>query len=172
MLDLLFVDRDGYLWLAAGPDLYWYDGLSFNQVKTDTTGRFGDAISSFYHHRNDQMWIGWEKRQYSIVEDSTVAYQAEEGFHRHRFWPGQRISLGQLWMATDGEGLYVKNQEGRWYNFNADDGLPSDDSYALLPHKKGVVLATDQGLAWASFKNDKKVIKTYWEEGRAFRIKS
>lgn len=156
-LDLLHTDKKGFLWLAVGPGLYWYDGLQFHKVDTDTTGRPGDGISTLFDDHQGRVWVGWRSGFISTVQgDSTHAYQPEEGTPSAPIVRWAEDDRDQLWMATDGEGLYVRATNGRWYNFDEDDGLPSEDSYDLAAMANTVMLATDQGLVRCSFDEEKK----------------
>lgn len=95
-------------------------------------------------------WV-WKSGFISHVSgDSTTAYNPEEGTPAVSIIGWAEDDRGNLWMATDGEGLYVKNREERWYNFNEDDGLPSNDCYDVVAMGVNVMLATDQGLVRCS----------------------
>lgn len=159
-LDLLYTDNHGFLWMAAGPMLFRYNGLKFHRIFTDTTGRGSDRITALYEDAHAKLWIGWQSGHISQnVQDTAVAYDPEEGTPSSPIVGWAEDKHRQLWMATDGEGLYVLAANGRWYHFGEEDGLPSPESYALEAYRESVLLATDRGLVQAAYSADGKSIK-------------
>lgn len=158
-LDLLFTDDRGLIWLAAGSDLFWYDGSDFQPI--DATAEMDtDVIRSFYHDHRGNYWVGWESGAISTLRgDSLKPYLPEEGTPSVPVIAWTEDGDGRLWLATDGEGAYVRDLTGRWYQFGLDDGLPSLYTYAIAGTDSAVFLATDQGLAVVSFSAGEKEVR-------------
>lgn len=161
-LDLLYTDRSGFLWMAAGCRLYRYNGLKFHETHTDTAGRPEDVISALYEDSAGKLWVGWQSGHISHVRrDSAFAYEPEEGTPSAAVVAWAQDEQNQLWMATYGEGLYVLAANGRWYQFGTEDGLPGLESYDLISCQNGVLLATDRGLVQASFEAEEKRVEVW-----------
>lgn len=158
-VQLLYLDKEGFVWMAAGHSLYWNDGNGFREV--EVPGR-KDAhkISSLFQDSKNTLWVGWDNGDIDFLKGDTLkVYESKEGTPAVEIVGWAEDEIGQLWMATNGEGVYVKDISGRWYNFNTDEGLPSNDSYDITHFKKGVTVATDQGLVMCSFENGEKSIR-------------
>ncbi|HCA76768.1 MAG TPA: hypothetical protein DEP33_09575 [Alteromonas sp.] len=57
-------------------------------------------------------------------------------------------SLGQLWVATSGAGLFVYTSEHRWLEFTTDVGLPGDNVTAIAGESDNQVwVGTSHGIA-------------------------
>ncbi len=156
----VYIDRDGFIWLSAGKDLFRYDGINFKQIPADSNYIPDDKISVLYHDRHHKLWVGWESGTISEVKRAGLfSYCPPEGNPSVPIVKWTEDSYGQLWMATYGEGVYVKDSNGRWHNFNHDDGLPSLEVYDMERWGNHIMLATDQGLVQASFENRRKKLR-------------
>lgn len=159
-LDLLFVDRDDFIWLAAGPNLFWYDGFRFNKLHHASESPADAKITSFYQTLKGDIWVGWSGGSMSKVErDSLIHYQPAEGSPQSAIVGWAEDEDGRIWMATNGEGIYVMDSTDRWFHFGLEDGLPSLESYAIAALDTSVFVATDQGLVVLSFNARKKTCK-------------
>ncbi len=158
-VNILYTDRQGFVWIAAGPRLYWHDGNTFREIEvsSDTTD---EDIVSLYQDDSGHYWIGWGNGHIHTLKSSEVkSYRPEEGTPAVPIVSWAQDSQNQLWMCTDGEGVYVRAQNGRWFNFNVDEGFPSNETYDIVPLKKGVAVATDQGLVYCTFDGAEKSIQ-------------
>lgn len=158
-LDNLYVDKEGFLWLSSGNQLYQYTGEEFwlQPIQHDTEAQ---RISAIYKS-DTALWIGWHSGHISVrYRDTARPYTPPEGHPAVPIVGFAEDEKGRLWYATDGEGLYLRDTTGRWHNWNTDDGLPSNAIYALQAYSSGVVVATDGGLAFCHYMEHKKQVRT------------
>lgn len=157
-MDNLYVDSEGFLWLNSGDKLYQYTGNEFWQqpiVRDSVT----DNITAIYK-TDSALWIGWHSGKISVCYgDTALPYAPPEGNPAVPIDDFVQDQKGYLWYATDGEGLYMRDSSGRWHNWNTDDGLPSNEIYALQAYRSQVVIATDNGLAFCHYSQGKKHIR-------------
>ncbi len=158
-IKLLYTDNQGFVWIAAGQSLYRHDGNAFKEINV-SEDMAEKEISSLYEDQSGQYWIGWNTGEIHLLKNGlTVAYSPNEGTPAVPIVNWAEDSQQQLWMCTKGEGVYVKNNKGRWFNFNTDEGFPSNETYDIIPLKEGVAVATDQGLVYCVFKDGSKAIE-------------
>ena len=156
----IFLDKNGYLWLASSRGLIEYDGLSFEIFeKQDTTSNVATAIGQ---DLEGQIWVGYEDGTvYKKTYTELVPWMPEAG---HPQVPVNGLSFlpnGQLWLSTYGEGLYVLDHD-RLYNFNMDDGLTGDDIYDMVQDDDGRIwVATDGGISICTFLKAQKKVLNY-----------
>ena len=154
-------DSRGWLWFGAEKGLYRYDGLGFQQVGLPDS--LSGAASALFEW-DGRIWAGFQNGVIGFMPLNSAFMPAADGQRQYdarlQIWtpeeglPQKTItafaadSFGGFWIATYGEGVYCfKNN--RLYQFNAaDDGLGSDEVYALACDGKGRIwAATDNGIS-------------------------
>ena len=159
-VDVLYTDQNGFIWMAAGQKVFWHDGNEFRSIQFEQKEE--GTITSIYRDTAAVLWIGWNSGNISTYDREKYSIlKPQEGTPKVPIINWTEDANGQLWYATNGEGVYVKNAEGRWYNINLDDGLPSNEAYDMEPFEDGVVVATDQGIAYCSLLDDQKDIRVF-----------
>ncbi len=159
-------ERRGWLWFGAKNGLFRYDGMAYQPVGLPDT--LGSVEVSAIFESADRLWVGFENGSIGFLYPGTAFFPAqteqiegeqtrptqlerwlpEEGTPKVPIRSFAEDPSGGFWFGTYGEGLYCwKNQ--RLYQFNkADDGLASDDIYALACDGLGRIwVATDGGVS-------------------------
>lgn len=149
------------MWFGAERGLYRYDGLTFQPVELPDTLTAG--VSALYEW-DGRLWVGFDNGTIGFVLLNSTFMPADYGHKqfaaRLQLWtpeeglPQKAIhafasdSTGAFWIATYGEGLYCY-QNKRLYQFNTqDDGMGSDEIYALVRDGKNRIwAATDNGIS-------------------------
>ncbi|HND88453.1 MAG TPA: two-component regulator propeller domain-containing protein, partial [Saprospiraceae bacterium] len=162
-LKTLAQDREGWMWCGTEEgEVYRYDGLDFQQIKRPDSLRSPvTALADLW----GSMWVGYRDGSIAYIPKGVLAevpaelasphallsgmalWQPEEGLPKQPITGFATDHSGGLWIGTYGEGVYVwKNQ--RLYQFShADDGMASDDVYALCADPQGRIwVATDAGI--------------------------
>lgn len=159
-------DSRGWLWCGSSKGLFRFDGLSFQPIGLADT--FANASVTALFEWEGQIWAGFSHGaigKVSVagnfppaltgnVEDEKryaphlALWEIEEGLPSEKITAFAADKSGGFWFGTYGEGLYVwKNN--RLYQFNStDDGLASNDIYALATDAQGRIwAATDAGIS-------------------------
>ncbi len=170
-LSTVLQDSRGWLWCGSeGGEVYRYDGLTFQPVGRPR-GMERSRVSALFELQG-KLWVGYQNGAIASVSVSAnflsplaapaslaqwgentslqglSLWQPEEGLPKKSVSAFAVDSSGGHWIGTYGEGVYVwKNK--RLYQFNkADDGLASDDVYALATDHQGRIwVATDAGIS-------------------------
>ena len=165
-LTVVLQDSRGWLWCGAEKALFRFDGLSFQSV--GLADAFAKANVTALFESQGQIWAGFSNGAIGHVPiagnfppaltgdaDSEKKYapilslwDIEEGLPTQKITAFAEDKSGGCWFGTYGEGLYVwKNH--RLYQFNTtDDGLASNDIYALASDAQGRIwAATDAGIS-------------------------
>jgi ligand-binding sensor domain-containing protein len=162
-------DSRGWIWSGAQGGLFRYDGMLFQPVLLPDSLLHVRVTALF--EAQQRIWVGFQNGVIgyvpttgnfpSILNGSTYdqpaqsaslqVWQPEEGLPAQAITSFAEDNTGACWIGTYGEGLYVW-KEGRMYQFNmADDGLSSDDVYALSSDGNGHIwAATDAGISICS----------------------
>lgn len=163
-LQTVFQDRKGWLWFGGENGLYRYDGQAFQTVPLPDSLR-NDPITALFE-TEDRLWVGFESGNIGYLPANTVFLTAAphdvqssqrsatplQQWRPQEGTPTQRISgfsldsVGNLWIATYGEGLYCR-AGSRLYHFGMDDGMAGEDIYAIACDGLGRIwAATDAGI--------------------------
>ena len=150
---------DGYLLVGTRSGLYAFYGNRFSRLTLDSSLGTMD-ITAMGKTAGGEIWIGLQNgRLARLTGNSGIALDFEEGHFNAPVTDIMADSLGRVWCATGGEGVYVFSQ-ARWYNINNDDGLSDNYVYDLLSAPGGVVLAaTDAGVNALLFTAGKKRVQ-------------
>jgi len=166
-LSAVIQDSRGWLWCGSEEGgIYRYDGTTYQPIAL-ADSMVSSAVTSLFES-NGMLWVGFRNGMIgyivlnnaflsalseAVTDDpkhtpNLMSWQPEEGLPKKAITAFAEDKSGGCWFGTYGEGLYVwKNQ--RLYQFNqADDGLASDDIYALAADTSGRIwVATDAGIS-------------------------
>ena len=164
-----FHTSGGWLWLGAESNIYRFDGINFAPVKGPEAAA-GSQVSAIFEY-NGLLYAGYQNGMIATIRPegatipvpsgdietdlesapSLVLWSPEEGLPTVPITGFCSDGAGGLWFSTYGEGLYVWKQN-RLFNFNRrDDGLGSDDVYAITSTPDGRIwAATDAGISICS----------------------
>jgi ligand-binding sensor domain-containing protein len=182
----VYQDSHGWLWLGAENAVYRYDGQEFMPMKFPEKMESGPVNTLF--ESNGCLWVGFDNGMIaylpnanSIIPVSTgdveedlrraptlIIWEPEEGLPTAPIKGILEDKSGAMWISTYGEGLYVwKNH--RLFQFNqSDDGLASDDIYAMTLDPNGRIwVATDAGISICAMpeQGEKKVMNLTKSDG-------
>lgn len=149
--------QDGYgaCWLGTSEGILRYDGTRYEQFPfADSTLLKEGAIRSVFT-RNDTLWVGWESGAIGhgwIFGKNIQRWKAAQTMPDAPVTAFLSDSKGCLWIATYGEGLYVFDGSQLLHWDQANDGLSSNDVYAMTIDAKGRIwAATDNGISICSY---------------------
>ncbi len=119
--------HDGYLWVGTEGGLARFDGVRFVAFKMSSTPGFdSDSIRCLYEDRENNLWVG--------TEEGVLCYR------QGRFEPvglkGVAVreitqdQAGRIWIGTNGQGLYVREQQG-FRRFDRAGDLPHPNILSL-----------------------------------------
>jgi ligand-binding sensor domain-containing protein len=156
----------GWLWLGAGSNIFRFDGINFAPVKGPKEAE-NSPVSAIFEY-DGLLYTGFQNGKIATIRPagatipvpsgdvetdlgnapSMVLWSPEEGLPAAPVTGFCTDGNGGLWFSTYGEGVYVWKQN-RLFNFNRrDDGLGSDDVYAITSTPDGRVwAATDAGIS-------------------------
>jgi ligand-binding sensor domain-containing protein len=147
IINCLYQDHSGVIWLGTGQGLYRYNGKDFLLVPAPK-GASPIQVSALYMDTTNKLWVGTKKGIiYQLIGDSLTAFIPQEGLPKKAITGFAADGRGNFWFSTYGEGLYYYN--GRYlYNLNTDDGLSDNFCYRIVPDKFGRIwTATDEGIS-------------------------
>lgn len=139
--------NDGYLWFATWEGAARYDGRNFSLFgRTAETGLPDLGIRAFHLASNGDLLLGGSRGGMALVKDGRWQHLPAIGTLINDLL---RDHQGDLWMATEGGGLFRLSKDGIRTQFTAKDGLRPSVIYRVLQDKEGLIwLATQQGLYW------------------------
>lgn len=158
----LLQSYNGSLWIGASGGGWIYDGGNTLPVNLKEVFNTLD-ISTIFEDENGRKWIGFSTGQIAYEDELGQFYpwEIEEGWPQAKITALQKDSLGQLWIATYGEGVYCY-RKGRLYQFGKEEGLVSEDIYDLVIDRAGLVwAANDAGISLLAWQGDKKQVRSF-----------
>lgn len=178
-MTVLLQDSRGWIWCGTEKGLFRFDGLSFQSIGLVDT--FAKASVTALFESQGHIWAGFSNGAIgrvpisgnfpsaltgNIVEEKKhkpylELWQIEEGLPTQKITAFAEDNTGGCWFGTYGEGLYVWKGH-RLYQFNmSDDGLASNDIYALASDAQGRIwAATDAGISLCAMPEmGKKTVK-------------
>ncbi len=139
--------HDGYLWFATWEGAARYDGRNFIVFgRTAETGLPDVGIRAFHLNGNGDLLLGGSRGGMALVRDGRWQHLPAIGTLINDLL---RDHNGDLWIATEGGGLFLQRQNGQTQQFASQAGLRPSVIYRVLQDKQGLIwLATQQGLYW------------------------
>ncbi|MEP0823203.1 MAG: hybrid sensor histidine kinase/response regulator, partial [Ignavibacterium sp.] len=135
-------DRKGFMWFGTKDGLNRYDGYTFTIFRNnsnDSTTLSDNFVTKLYEDKRGRLWVGTQNgginlfdRQREIFYRSEFLTDLPEQFRRFNVTGITEDPFGNLWVASNGDGLF-KFTVGQ-----ADDVRWQDDvSITRLYHKGG-----------------------------------
>jgi ligand-binding sensor domain-containing protein len=143
----LFKNSQGYIYAGTSDGLYKFDGIKFTVVPFQNPGS-EPVITCIFQDAEKQLWVGMQSGNIGrLVNGVLKLYNPEKGTPKKPITSFLQDKHGNIWFATDGEGIYY-GYNNHLYNINIEDGLAENNVYAMALADNGEVLAgTDQGLS-------------------------
>lgn len=143
-VNVLFQDRDGYIWVGTQAGLNRYDGNIF-EIFSIRHGLINDRINAIAQDNSGKMWIGSEGGLSSWDNRGFKNYTTKDGLANNHVLSLAVDTNGNIWCGT-GAGLSCWNGS-QFFNFTEIDGLPQTGIYALLiDHNNKLWAGTQAGL--------------------------
>ncbi|MBO1519772.1 ligand-binding sensor domain-containing diguanylate cyclase [Oceanisphaera pacifica] len=134
----------GYLWFATWEGVVRYNGRQFRVfTRGDESGLPDSGIRGLT--RDDQgLWVVGARGGISHYQHQAWSPQPDADAMVNHALPTRD---GRLWLATQNDGIYVRDGKKTVAHFSIEQGLPSPDVYHLIEDKAGRVWAgTAKGL--------------------------
>lgn len=143
----IFQDNSGLIWIGSGSGLYTFDGRAFQKLEMPDNIRSAGTTAIFEDSEN-KLWIGQDDGsvfQYDSYEtfDPILSPQAGKSGRITGFVEDKN---GNLWIATYGAGLHLKNDTGIIV-LDTDSGLSDNYIYSIIETENGHIwVGTDNGI--------------------------
>ncbi|ART83915.1 hypothetical protein CBP31_03160 [Oceanisphaera profunda] len=139
---------EGYLWFATWEGVARYNGDQFRVFSRGEETGLADAAVRSLTIDGAGLWATGVKGDISHYSDNQWTPQANASAMINDVVVD---NAGLLWLATEGEGIYVRQGEQTIAHFDIASGLPSNDVYQLAQDAAGRIWAgTSLGLVWIS----------------------
>lgn len=149
----LFTDRSGFVWLGGNNGLYRYQGTGYHAMFFPT----GKKISAMFQDNQGAIWAGFEQGDLACLRSDSLLFLSEPNLNV-RITGFAEDTLGQLWVSTYGQGIFVRTPNGIWVPFTKADGLNARDIYWLQSFNGLITAGTDQGVLLLRYRGGKKNI--------------
>lgn len=163
-LELLYADADSRLWGGTENGLVRLRKSA--PISYDLPDGRALAVSAVFQSSTKELWIGYRSGDVArMKENSLIYWEPEEGHPASTITAFAEDQLGQIWIATYGEGLYCISTTGRVYHFGADDGPVHEEIYSIQLGPDGLIwAATDAGIIRCGYVEGEKIIKLFQDD--------
>ena len=147
----IFQDPNGLIWLGTSAGLYSYDGINYHILTESKTKQ----ISNIFNYSEDEILVGTEdgklikvnflKEQAQLVTIDSLIENSINGV----------ITINnQLFAASYGDGLW-KSEQGGWEKITGLSEFSFDEIYSMATDKdRRIYLGTDDGLCIFDYKKN------------------
>ena len=148
----VFVDEDGWVWIASSQGLLRFDGAHW-RVFTDRDGLSSADLSAVAQGQGD-LWVsyrdalGMTRLRFHGEHVELTHLTKKDGLDSDDIYAIAFDLKGQLWVNTD-KGVSVF-EHFRWHHYTTEDGLIWDDTDSLALHvdaEDNIWIGTSGGMA-------------------------
>ncbi|MEL6863677.1 MAG: two-component regulator propeller domain-containing protein [Bacteroidota bacterium] len=146
------LDQRGHLWAATygaglcqiSANRFDTSGTSFSFQSYDREQGFPDFINCLYRNSSDQLWLGAADGSLSLVKGDSLfrRWTSSEGLSGNGILALVQDSLGYLWGATKGSGVFYLNPQmadPTIYWLNRQNGLTTNHINTLFFDQQGTL---------------------------------
>jgi ligand-binding sensor domain-containing protein len=139
---------DGYLWIATEEGLSRYDGVKFTTFdESNTPAISNNYIFEVFEDSRRNLWISTRSGLIFYKNGRFSPFRHGDVFSSHVVQTVLEDGEGNLWIGTDGDGLFKYEKDGI-SRFTTKQGLPDDRIKSLKRDSKGNFwVGTPDGLA-------------------------
>ncbi|MDX5407386.1 MAG: diguanylate cyclase [Chromatiaceae bacterium] len=151
--------EDGYLWIGTWEGAARFNGREFAVYgRGQPTGLPDSGIRSISKDNDNNLILAGARG--GISKRSASGWQS---------WPAFNVLInavtedkfGNLWLASEGQGLFWQNTKGERKQFTTAEGLTSDVVHSVLTTSDGKVwVGTGRGLQWFSSSDSSVTLTT------------
>jgi signal transduction histidine kinase/ligand-binding sensor domain-containing protein len=143
----LWSDRDGNLWAGTNNGLSRFEGDRF--VAYDVAAENSrDTVRSLFEDREGDLWVGMKSGLNRLHDDPFTVFTRSEGFPNEVPVTIRQDRMGTTWIGYHGSGV-VAIHDGKLRGYTTDDGLGSNEIYAVQETRNGdLLVSTRAGLSW------------------------
>ena len=157
---------DGYMWFATENGLNRFDGYSFKvfkRISGNENSLLNNYITALELDGNGDLWIGSNSGEICIYDISRSEIVRLKGFNNLVSKNPARIldlkydKRGQMWIATEGAGLYKYDDYSKKYeHFNTKNSkLNADNISCIQIHdKQNIWVGTTNGLNYIHYNSN------------------
>lgn len=138
---------DGYLWFGTWEGVARYNGREFRIFdRSPETGLPDVGVRTFFLDQHQALWIGGSRGGIVRVKNGQWQAYPPVGVLINRLLLDNQE---RLWIATEGNGLFMQNSAGERVQYLRQDGLPSEQIHSLIQDKQGRIwVGTSDGLVY------------------------
>jgi len=138
---------DGYLWFGTWEGVARYNGREFRIFdRNPETGLPDVGVRTFFVDHHNALWIGGSRGGIVKVQQGQWQAYPPLGVLINRMLLDKQ---DRLWIATEGQGLFMQNAAGERFQYLRQDGLPSEQIHSLLEDPAGRIwVGTADGLVY------------------------
>jgi PAS domain S-box-containing protein len=144
-------DHVGFLWLGTHEGLDRYDGYNYVVFKHDPKNPLSladDVVCALFEDRRNRLWVGTE-HGLSLFDRKSETFTRQSPI-RERVTSILEGDDGSLWVASEGDGLYVlRPGEGDFVSFQPNSGDPQ----SLASFAVSSLLRDHWGRLWIGTRN-------------------
>lgn len=136
-------DRSGNLWVGTYGGLSRSEGDRFvSAARDDKEDR--DWVWSVFEDREGDLWVGANSALNRFRDDLFTMYGRPEGLPSDEPTVVHQDAYGQIWIGYHDSGLVAFSQ-GKSRLYTTQDGLPSNEMFALRDARDGDLLIASRG---------------------------
>ena len=150
--------RHNKLWVATRDGIYIvnrFDNEDITHLNTDN-GLLHNNVNHIYLDSNDDVWI-------ATSSNYITKYTNREMFNYKVSGSNEVLNLtsvtedraGNIWIATNGNGVFRNTTSATFYNYTINDGLKSNYCYSIITdYNNNIWIGHRGGISRLNFKNE------------------
>ncbi|CAM5446530.1 diguanylate cyclase [Alishewanella longhuensis] len=146
-INALAQTADGYLWFGTWEGVARYNGREFRIFdRSPETGLPDVGVRTFHLDQHGSLWIGGSRGGLVRVKEGNWQAYPPLGVLINRLLLDTQE---RLWIATEGQGLFMQDSLGQRFQYLRADGLPSEQVHSLIEDNDGRIwVGTSDGLVY------------------------
>ncbi|GHG62082.1 GGDEF domain-containing protein [Alishewanella longhuensis] len=146
-INALAQTADGYLWFGTWEGVARYNGREFRIFdRSPETGLPDVGVRTFHLDQHKTLWIAGSRGGLVRVKEGNWHAYPPLGVLINRLLLDKQE---RLWIATEGQGLFMQNSAGERVQYLGKEGLPSEQVHSLIEDSQGRIwVGTSDGLVY------------------------